>query len=249
MRQDVAGASGAGLWRWAAAAQWVRRRCRRLRPLCNLWSGQRCAQSRFSRRFTIVEGGNYAADGYRKSELAYVEVSPVAPLENRWYVVQLASMPAGLALPKYTEHQRLPDGKLGARFSPGSRPTVTSVRVCERKGGNTSVILEFSERITQESNVADVVRLADVGSSTARPCTVEMPPEAVSPHGTSAKVVRFACEAVDVGTSSFRLTVADSVSSPSGGTLESPGNGRTAIEQTIPGARLTPWGDGCRIAR
>jgi hypothetical protein len=197
-----------------------------------------------------VTGNMHASDGYRRADLAYVEVTPATPFADRWYAVVVTALPGNMARPRLSQHQRLPDGSLGARFTPGSHPTVSGIRVCDKGGGSSVVIVDFSERIKIGPDLASRLQMVDALQSKAMDtCVLDAPSTAAPSGGTTARFVRFTCQGLDMATSPVKITIDGAVSSPSGGSLETPGKGLGRAEHTLTNDRLESWDAGCRIMR
>jgi hypothetical protein len=199
----------------------------------------------FSYSVNDVTGGDHAADGYRRTGLAYVEVKPSVALGDRWYAMVLSALPSGVTLPSLASHELLPDGTIGARFSPGSHPTLASVRVCEKGAGQTVVIAQFSERVTHP-RPADIagVRLAP-GVKSGAGCALDLASFGPEP----ARFVRSVCQGVALETTTAELALDGAIVSTSGRPLESPAKGVGPISIVLSAANMAGWGHGCKIIR
>ena len=199
----------------------------------------------FSYSESDVTGGDHAADGYRKSTLAYVEVTPSTTLADRWYAMVLSALPSGVSLPRLASHETLPDGTIGARFSPGSHPTLTSVRVCEKGSGQTVVIADFSERVThpQPAHMMDIHLSPSAGSAAA--CALDLASFGPDP----SRFVRSVCQGVALNTTPAELALDGAIVSANGRGLESPAKGAGPISIVLSSANMAGWGDGCTIIR
>jgi len=91
---------------------------------------------------------------------AVVEVTPGAPLDDRWYSLEL-----GPARADVMTTQTLPSGAAGVRLRPGSHPAVTLIIVCTAPDGSGSkVIVDFSEAVTA-ANPAEMITVAQDGQA------------------------------------------------------------------------------------
>ncbi len=125
-----------------------------------------------------------------------VSLNPVVPLEDRWYVVRLESIPAGVTLPAAASFVMLPDGAFGARFRAGSDPVLWGIEMCNSNGQGYKVRLLFSERITTKVDVGTVVTVSQPGTTPT--CTVTSSP--AWPNGDDS-VVALACSPIDASAS------------------------------------------------
>lgn len=87
------------------------------------------------------------------AELTYVEISPTAPLAERWYRLTLRSLPANVVADKGSARER--GDEVFARFHPGSAPTLRRVTVCE-KGGKHRATAEYSENVSPTARAPGV---------------------------------------------------------------------------------------------
>lgn len=99
-----------------------------------------------------VVATDIAIDGVGGADIAtrgrtFFQLSPKAPLEDRWYAVVLESLPSQVDLPAPVESKRLQTGMVVSRFRPGSEAVLRRIRYCEPDSKNV-VLLEFSEPVT-----------------------------------------------------------------------------------------------------
>ncbi len=130
---------------------------------------------------------------------------------------------------------------MGARFAVNSHPVVAALRFCDKGNGTSVAMIDFSERINY---VAGEATIGLVGSA-ASFC---LPDPALSNLGTTQSV-RLICKGLPPKGSRFHLTLAPSVTSPSGGALESPGGTKGTISSEIDVDSMASWGQGCSISR
>jgi hypothetical protein len=126
------------------------------------------------------------AAGYR-----VVRVVPSAPLDDRWYVNGLTSLPSLI-----TYDAQLPDGTIGSRFRPGSHPRVSHIQFCEKAGGGMKLLVNFSEPVTLSRTAEEIVTLKVGG--VASPCTS---------YGAGPDALYFTCDALSP-TAAVVVTVA-----------------------------------------
>jgi hypothetical protein len=190
----------------------------------------------------------HAPSGYKSGEFAYVEITPASALADRWYAITLSSLPSGVTLPRYAQHETLPGGAIGARFSPGSHPTVSAIRVCEKAGGQKVVMTDLSERVTVDANASNLFGMGVASQSAAKAptCIFDAP---VSSGVTSAKFIRYTCQGLALDSMPMKMSFHRNIKSAAGRGLELPGKGAGPLEHTLSAATLTDRGDGCQIAR
>ncbi len=213
----------------------------------HLYEWPEMREVKFSFTVNDVTGGTRAADGYPKTDQAYVEIIPAAPLDDRWYAMTVSSLPTGISAPRLAWHETLPDGTLGVRFSPGSHPTLAAVRVCDKGDGNTVVLADFSERVSSggAGSRAFGLGLANLAGGPEPTCVFD----AASGLGGGARFHRATCKGLALDKVPIKISVEANLASVSGRSLESPGQGPRGIDQVISSANLRNWGSGCRIVR
>ncbi len=77
---------------------------------------------------------------------AIATITPAAPLADRWYVVTASSADVRLSGADGAPVRRLDAQTIGARFRPGSEPSVAAVRRCG-EGDDSRVYVDFSEAV------------------------------------------------------------------------------------------------------
>jgi len=168
---------------------------------------------------------------------AYVEARLGEPLADRWYVLRLDALPSGLSWPMYGAQHVFSDGSFGVRFRVGSEPTLRAIRACNRGNGRFSFLLDFSERVVAESDIASVVQITQHGA------TCRATSEAARPVGDDS--ITQECSPFDV-TRSVEVTLNSGLRSLAGATVGLPqGGARHAFTVDA----LQEWGTGCRILR
>lgn len=73
-----------------------------------------------------------------------IEIDPLAPLPQRWYVLRVGALPADFTW-EPGPFTALPDGSRGFRFNFTSAPVPHSVRICRSATGYNRVHVAFSE--------------------------------------------------------------------------------------------------------
>lgn len=195
----------------------------------------------FSTTAQDATGNTQGPNGNPRFDQAYIQVVPQNELSDRWYAVRVRQLPAGIGLPKYAKHETLPDGSIGARFSPGSHPTLTTVRVCNVDDPEkSSVTVEFSERVAVTPDISKLIAIGSGPSS----CVLEFDFSKMPP-APSARFLRFACSRL-APSATVDLSISDAIKSPSGGGLERVGVGGARIDHRISGAELGEWAENCR---
>lgn len=96
---------------------------------------------------------------------AVISVRPVSALEDRWYALSLRRPVDGARVAMFQPHQVAADGRTASRFHPGSRPTVTGIRVCGPRDGSYRVLVELSERTLPVSRPSEYFRMVQRGTS------------------------------------------------------------------------------------
>ncbi len=152
---------------------------------------------------------------------AYLRLVPKQAIESTaWYALVVEKLPAGFRWPTFTPALVDADGRHIVRFFGGDKPVISSLRVCDDK----AVYLDFSERMV----VADGGQFQFSSDSGARECKFQ------GEVGASTMIAKFTCDG-DVRSLKVKAD------SNSGKTL--------SANFTIPGDRLSSWGDGCRVYR
>jgi hypothetical protein len=90
--------------------------------------------------------------------IAHVEIRPVVPLADRWYVLSLAAQRDVHLSERF--HLRLADGSMGVRFRVGSQVAIREVRHVVDQGVS-HVVVEFSERVRVAPGMSPEIRFGD----------------------------------------------------------------------------------------
>jgi hypothetical protein len=216
---------------------------------------------------TIMDasGSTYGPSGYRTNEIARIVVVPQSPLKNEWHVLRISATPAGLAWPGLSDMETLPDGSRGVRVAPGSHPTPTSIRLCDKGQGLWVTIVDWSERIVYPE---DVRTIADVQEESSG-LTSCVPDPAISTDGTTESL-RFLCQNFPATGAKLSIGLTRTIRSSSGTSAEfssappdatgalrvpsssgpvsgSVGDGKVWTHLNV--SDMKPWGEGCRIMR
>jgi hypothetical protein len=189
-----------------------------------------------------VTGSAIGPGGYPTDPMAKVFVRPSSALaDDKWYALRLQKVPFGLSLPKYAQFQTLPDGSPGIRFSPGSHARPAAIRVCDKGGGETVVMLDWSERVLAASD-AKTAGLAETTSGSSCPI------DPMGLQGPSTKEYRFLCQGLPAQGATLALDLDAAIKSASGGTIEAQA-AAGHIRQQVSVDTMTVYGQGCRIVR
>jgi len=187
-----------------------------------------------------------APGGIPRIPRATVEIQPLKPLPDGWYVLKVFSVPSGLALPRFGSRQTLPDGSLGARISPGSHPRPAAVKVCPKEGGVTVVSIEWSEAVVRPRDVSSAATVREVSApSMAGDCV----PDSGQPDG-SVRAMRFLCQNVPTVGGRFLVRLDRGVRGIGGGNLDIRVNAATGKADTeVAVDSMQPGADGCKTFR
>jgi len=150
-----------------------------------------------------------AADGAPAQKL--VTVTPQQALDDRWYLTGLASVPRAV-LPL----ARLPDGRVGTRFRPGSHPRVASVQLCPVDATSVKLLLGCSEPVTFARAPEEIVSLSVAGAASS---CVE--------YGAQGDTFLFTCGVPAAATSAV-VSVGDGVAGATGVAMD-PGSWTVAL--------------------
>lgn len=97
---------------------------------------------------------------------ANIELFPLSALDDRWYFIQVGSLPAGFRTSEIDPPHRLSDGSFGSRFRIGSEPWIRNIDFCD-KDGKRFIFIKFSETVESEVNPAEVIDIMISGSRQA----------------------------------------------------------------------------------
>lgn len=174
---------------------------------------------------------------------ASLVVRPLRPLSSRWYVLSLATLPAGAEAVAWTGATDTLLGAFAARFHPGSQPVLREVRLCEKQQGAAArVVATFSEGMRIDpADAAKLARAAEGQSGEA--CTVVTP----AARGLPQTMVEIDCPASVLKTGSIELGLEEALTSMSGAPLSSiEARGRAAgFQDTIDFSEASEV-SGCR---
>jgi hypothetical protein len=84
--------------------------------------------------------------GFPVANDATIQLTPMAPVADGWYVAILGGLPARASLAPETIHV-LEDGRLGVRVHVGSAPALWGVAECPKEGAVTAVVVNFTEAV------------------------------------------------------------------------------------------------------
>jgi hypothetical protein len=210
------------------------------------WPGRRPVPATVT--FTDVTGPDHGEHGYSRTPMAFVEIAPTEKLANEWYWAAVDNLPPSFAWPEFGPHHKAPDGSRGVRFSPAPHLVVSAVRVCEKAQDKAVVLVDFSERVSPNT---DEVTLSGPGQLG---CT------RLTEDGSAAEsTVRFLCNRAEV--KNLRLSIKPTIKAMSGVALEAPvaaAPGEAGARATNPAmqgplevelaeGKFAPWGDRCRV--
>ncbi len=133
-----------------------------------------------------------------------VRLTPALTLDDGWYVVGASDLPS-----RIISTQKLPDGTIGARFSPGSHPRVAAVQLCGQDQAGTRVMLSFSEPVSLPADVTQAVAVA-----------VNSRPAACSSAGVDAAAAYMTCPELPAA-ASVTVSVPEGLAGPGGVPIES----------------------------
>jgi len=128
-----------------------------------------------------------------------VRLTPQSPLEDRWYVVEMSSLPSSVSF-----YSPLEDGTVGARFRPDSHPRVAQIQFCLKDPPGMKLLIVFSESVTLASPADATVSLQIAG--TTSPC---------ASYETAADTLYFACDEL-ADTETVTVTVGSGVTGTTG---------------------------------
>jgi hypothetical protein len=192
----------------------------------------------FDTKVVDETGDSYGPNGGERRKRIFIDVTPQGRLADRWYSLTLARIPTTVKMPKHSMHHAIAGGGVGARFSRGSDPTISSVRVCQKEGGRQAVLVDFSERISTEPVVLGQLRL--MGASN---CKLE------NSGASSTETVAYTC--AQLGGAQDVTVEADGLRAARSGKLTG-SRGLTAATASKVSFRwetLGAWDEGCRIQR
>lgn len=131
-----------------------------------------------------------AAGGADKN--GYVILEPLAPLQDRWYLLRLPGWPSGWDQGSFPLHTVFENGAVGVRFRPGSQPLWNATRVCQKSPEISAVYLDFSERVAFDRPLASVsLQVRQLGTvASCRFSTGASPPP-------SLNYLRYECTGLD----------------------------------------------------
>jgi hypothetical protein len=107
-----------------------------------------------------------------------VRVTPQNPLEDRWYVVEMSSLPSNVSF-----YSPLTDGTVGARFRPDSFPRVAHIQFCGKAPPGMKLVVIFSESVALASPADETVSLQIAGT-----------PSTCASYDTAPDTLYFACD-------------------------------------------------------
>lgn len=166
---------------------------------------------------------SYGPSGFPVFDMGTITVTPVLPLEDRWYFLHLPSVPAGVDVAGTMQVRRLSDGRVGTRFTVASDPRMTWIRRCVIPGTPGKVVVDFSEVVALDSADALTVDAsgrcqravgsngADLGMTFSFACsglTTGTPVRvfvASTVTGIGGRPVRGGGRAIDIPSTSFQL--------------------------------------------
>jgi hypothetical protein len=180
----------------------------------------------------------YSDLGYPTSLPAFIAVKPSAPLNpDLWYELQVFSVPDEVVAARIGLHN-LDGGGVSARFSPGSHPTLASVRRCRVEDGTASVYFVFSENIRADERMkANVILASEEGED----CRLTLPRSGL------ARTLHFQCTGGSGIRGRFHLSVRGATESPSGGKLEIPRLGRSDFSTSVTDDMWKEYDEACSI--
>ena len=193
----------------------------------------------------VPPGADHAPNGYRRNPMAEIEIQPTKPLGDGWYTLKVHSVPQGLAKPRFGSSQTLADGSIGARLSTASHPRPSSVRICDKEGGEKVVIVDWSEPIVHPP---DPTALATLQETSGASSTCLHDPAQAAVGSTSS--VRFLCLNVPQSGARFMLGLDRRITGKSGGAMDLQTDRTTGKANTeVAVDSLQAEGEGCRIHR
>ena len=139
------------------------------------------------------------AAGVDSTQNPQLVVTPEAPLQGRWYVLRVKSLPE-----HFTFWPPLEDGTLGTRFRPDSHPIVRRLEFCEKAGAGMKLVLLFSEAVATDASSAAHVSVDIDGAPTT--CSLYWP----TPGG-----LYFTCDRL-APTSVVKVAVGAGLKTPAG---------------------------------
>lgn len=175
----------------------------------------------------------YGPGGGRLAGTAEIRVVPTAELDpDAWYALRVRGV-----LNKYSAdaraHLRQPDGTVLARFSLGSRPALSDIRMCP-KGDSTVVLLDFSERVSAGKSRVGVVEVA----------SGDLECDEIAEQQDSAETIRFKCSGIP---NAIRIHLTD-LRAANGKLVEIPGSPADrahTLESIVDRQAFTEELDGC----
>lgn len=191
----------------------------------------------FATKIRPSDGFAYSEQGYPSSVPGVIEVTPSSSLAaENWYELQVLSLPTGVVPGKRGMH-KLEGGGVSARFSRGSHPTPSTVRRCEKSDGVVTMYVDFSEKVSLGDDAKSKVQL----ENELIPGACEMDARAHS----VARSVHFKCQAGSGKGGKFRISVAPTLGSPSGGMLATIGGARGGNSFLVEDAVWERYDNGC----
>lgn len=101
-----------------------------------------------------------------------VRLVPKSELPSSWYVLSLASIPAGVQVAPWSAPSP-PAGVYASRFHTDSSPVVSQLRFCDKEGGVLVIVVDFSEPV-QTADFGTLIELEQDGK-TCTPLPVNVP--------------------------------------------------------------------------
>jgi hypothetical protein len=173
---------------------------------------------------------------------AYVELRPLTPLTDSWYVVALKSKPESVGLAPWSA-PKPPVGTYAARFARGSAPVLSRLLLCN-KGDRLRGIFEFSENIqTPVGRVESHVRIENprTGAACAHASSGPVP-------NTSMKWVDQDCTGFSP-TETLRIIINPGLTSTQGRPVTMLGGGTSSLRQDVVLHQLPDSEQGCKVWR
>lgn len=149
-----------------------------------------------------------------------VRVTPQNPLEDRWYIVEMSSLPSNISF-----YSPLADGTVGARFRPDSYPRVAHIQFCGKDPPGMKLLIVFSENVTLANPVVETVSLQIAGT-----------PSTCTPYEETTDTLYFSCDEL-TETDSVTVTVGAGVAATAGTGIQlAPQSWPIDISQLPPGS-------------